>query len=234
MYYAHTPNEQAGEWHDLEEHIREVARLAQEFAAPLGAADSAEMLGYCHDFGKFAKGFQDYLIACHAGTSRRGQGPDHKAAGTQWALEQRLGLLALLVQGHHGGLHAPAEMKQWLTEKTKDGTFRAAVAAARQTMPDVFTRPAPTLPDFVMRDKHAAEMFLRLLFSALVDADYLDTERHFDPDKAAVRGVTIPMAELWDRYEWKRTELTARSASSPVVARARDEIYQACLAHLFV
>jgi CRISPR-associated endonuclease/helicase Cas3 len=72
-----------------------------------------------------------------------------------------------------------------------------------------------------------------LVFSALVDADYLDTEAHFRGGQADLRGATVGLAELWERFESDQTRLEARVRLSgrqddPVV-RARNQIYQACL-----
>jgi hypothetical protein len=68
-YYAHTTNdelgkplpESSGKWHLLSVHLRNVANLAKEFAAPLGLADEAQLAGLLHDLGKYAKRFQDRL-----------------------------------------------------------------------------------------------------------------------------------------------------------------------------
>ncbi|HEU5433546.1 MAG TPA: DEAD/DEAH box helicase family protein, partial [Thermomicrobiales bacterium] len=82
-------------------------------------------------------------------------------------------------------------------------------------------------PAFV-QDERSQEFFLRMLFSALVDADHLDTERHFAPEQAATRGGAPDLATLAERLEADQTRLTGRRDDD--VGRIRDEVYQACLA----
>jgi CRISPR-associated endonuclease/helicase Cas3 len=59
-YYAHTAEdergnplpESSGKWQPLNDHLRNVADLAKQFAAPLGLAKKAELVGLLHDLGK--------------------------------------------------------------------------------------------------------------------------------------------------------------------------------------
>ncbi|MFV0337482.1 MAG: CRISPR-associated helicase Cas3', partial [Chthoniobacterales bacterium] len=46
-------------------------------------------------------------------------------------------------------------------------------------------------------DPWKREMRLRMLFSCLVDADYLDTEAHFTPRNIGLRGIGTPLISLW-------------------------------------
>ncbi len=64
--YANTPNDK-GEWHDLGNHLREVALKAKEFTDKFGASDVAYGLGLLHDLGKINPMFQEYLEACARG-----------------------------------------------------------------------------------------------------------------------------------------------------------------------
>lgn len=75
----------------------------------------------------------------------------------------------------------------------------------------------------------ASEVFLRLLFSALVDADHLDTEAHFEPAQAERRGSDVEIPALWERFEAGHGELDAEAADTSVNIVRRD-IYAACLA----
>jgi CRISPR-associated endonuclease/helicase Cas3 len=70
-------------------------------------------------------------------------------------------------------------------------------------------------------------MFVRMLFSALVDADFLDTERHFHPELAAERAGYPTLAELWLRFEKDQADLTGKQGT--LLKEARHAIYQACL-----
>lgn len=67
-----------------------------------------------------------------------------------------------------------------------------------------------------------------MLFSCLVDADFLDTERHFDPDRASRRGQTTTLQTLWQRFETSQRQLLLEAHDTPV-NKVRRAIYEACL-----
>ena len=225
MAYAHSRNKE-GRPHDLIAHLQSVAATAGEFGRALRAAEAARFLGLWHDIGKFAPAFQQYLAACEAGTARRGHGPDHKAAGALLA-SQHLSLAALLVQGHHGGLKTPTELQTWLRQHRDRADVADALRLARSAIPEIEPGARIPLPAHVERDALAAEFFLRLLFSALVDADHLDTERHFAGAQAERRGSTASMPDLWERFQRDQERLMAHQNGT--VNEARRAIYQACL-----
>jgi CRISPR-associated endonuclease/helicase Cas3 len=222
---AHSRN-LLGDRHDLVAHVRAVGDLAASFAATFTVADPAYYLGLWHDLGKFHPDFQAYLLRCEAQPTARGSGPDHKAAGASLAA-RHLGPLALAIQGHHGGLHAPDEFKAWLAQLAAAPAVREALDRARQAIPELEPATPVSIPSHVDRDRFATELYLRLLFSALVDADYLDTERHFRANTAAERGTQPPLTALWDRFAADQQRLTGQRTDA--VGQARHAIYQACL-----
>jgi CRISPR-associated endonuclease/helicase Cas3 len=228
-YIAHTKNRQ-GKRHDLVTHLESVAALAAEFAEALHpqAAELGRYLGLWHDAGKFNPKFQQYLLDSEANPALRGTGPDHKAAGSQIAM-RHLNMLALLVQAHHGGLHSPTEMRQWFQQKQQgmQQAITAAIDTARQALPNLEPSDKLLFPSYVATNPSTAEIFLRLLFSTLVDADCLDTEAHFHPERVGLRGSDVEMSELWRRLEASQAQI--KNQGNLVVSQARNEIYQACL-----
>lgn len=185
MAYAHSRNDR-GQRHDLVAHLHGTAELAASFAGAFGAGEAGRWLGIWHDVGKFHGGFQEYLLACETSPSARGHGPDHKAAGAQLGVKH-LGLGGLLVQGHHGGLRTPESFQEWLAERSKDPAVGEALRLAGEALGKLEPEGRIPLPAEAQGDPLAADLLFRLLFSALVDADFLDTERHFRSDLAARR-----------------------------------------------
>lgn len=226
MAYAHSKNAR-GHRHDLVDHSRSVAELAAAFALDLQASQVAHVLGLWHDLGKFHPAWQAYLLGSESDPGMRGHGPDHKTAGAQLALKH-LGTLALLVQGHHGGLQTPTDLKAWLSDPTRAAAIREALDLARQALPDLEPRQQLPLPAPVRRERLTAELFMRLLFSALVDADFLDTERHFREEASAQRGTEVTLAVLWERFERHQRQFSGQR--SGVISRSRHEILEHCLA----
>jgi len=222
MAYAHSRN-QHGDRHDLVDHLQGVATLAAQFAAHFDAAELAHYLGLWHDLGKFHPEFQRYLLAAERGERKRG--PDHKAAGVRLAYENKLGPVALLLQGHHGGLKDKTDLQRWY-ERCKAETDRA-LSRARDTFNFDPSAPLP-LPPFAQRSPRTAEFFLRMLFSALVDADFLDTEAHFASDQSQRRGNEADIATLWQRFKDDHQKRFG-NVTETLVNRSRQEIYRACL-----
>jgi CRISPR-associated endonuclease/helicase Cas3 len=217
MALAHSRNSR-GEKHDLATHLIDVAKLAAEFAAKFGASDLAYWAGLWHDLGKFHPAFQAYLA--NPVTAR---GPDHKGAGAVLA-SRYAEPLAFLVAGHHGGLQDREALKAWLREKARDPRTEEALSVAHGELPSI--EPASRLP-FPAWPKTEIEFFLRMLFSALADADFLDTERHFDPERSERRASADKLADLWTRLEKSQAVLTGKQTDR--VNLIRHEVYEACL-----
>ena len=103
-----------------------------------------------------------------------------------------------------------------------------ALALASELIPNLEPDGPFTPPDFLTGERANAELWLRMVFSALVDADFLDTERHFNPDQASAREPKRDVEKLWHRFQQRHQDL-ARQASGPI-SELRSEIYRACLA----
>jgi len=214
-YYAHTPATPGGEWHKLEDHLREVARMAEEFGEAFGAGEVCKALGFAHDLGKRDARFQAYLQACARG--ERHTSVPHAAAGAAVAADC-LGPFALAVLGHHAGLPDKSDARSRL-ENADPPTIEAARAGAAG-----LARPA--VPEWVSGPRNA-EFLIRMCFSALTDADYLDTERHLSPDLAAERGRAHPPEWYARSLDGYLANLRSK-AERTEVNRFRDEILGAC------
>jgi len=218
--WAHSRNP-AGRRHLLEDHHRVTARLARGFANDFGAGDLAYYAALWHDVGKFINpAFQDYLFRCEQDPLAGGHGPDHKSAGAQLALKSTPSL-ALLVQGHHGGLKTPNHLRAWMAQRASDPAPDDAMARAQRALPDLQPDGQLELPKRVKDDEISSEMFLRMVFSCLVDADYLDTEGHFSHGRTEMRGSNLTLGDLWERFE--RNQAAFVSDTRGTVNRIRRE-----------
>ena len=221
--YAHSANDK-GEWHLLYEHLQQVAEQTATYAECLGVPELGRCLGLWHDVGKIHPEFQRYLLQAKASVRRRG--PDHKMGGALLALQANLDLACFVLQAHHGGLQSVAHLKAWLADPQRRKAAEKAVALAQESWPTL-ADCSPRLPDWANENPYDLELLVRLLLSALVDADYTDTAAHFHdlPEWPEPPSLTT----LWERFRENQQYLAAQSDDTPV-NRMRDEIYQHCLA----
>jgi CRISPR-associated endonuclease/helicase Cas3 len=202
--------------------------LAARFARPFGGDQVAWLLGLLHDVGKASCAWQEGLVRAEATSGP--VGIDHKTLGAQLALERGLGKFALAVDGHHGGLRYPPALSSRLKSLTPADRERHADAlrVLGRMVPELAHGSAVELPAW-WADRLVGEMALRLVFSSLCDADFLDTAAHF----AAAPGPAIhpdaDFAVLRARFEAARGRLLSSRPAAPVDA-VREEVYRACMA----
>ena len=229
MLYAHSAN-QTGSRQPLVEHIRNVANLAADMAEPFGGRELAFLAGLWHDVGKADPAWQNRLIECEQGLHER-VGIDHKCAGALLAelTGGTAGLAGLLIHGHHGGLANPkSDYPRWLQEKRQLPGPHRAIEELKKVMPDLTDQVAPGVPPNARKDPLAAEMFLRMTYSALIDADSLDTEAHQHGGTSQRSTENAPqLSELWDRY---LSFLNTQPKPAPsTVNTVREEVHEDCL-----
>src|SRR5579859_1357396 len=229
---AHTKNLQ-GKRQYLEEHLHNVADATERYCALFGGATLGRLAGLLHDIGKYDPAFQQYLINAEQNPHKGTRGPDHKGAGTVLAqtVEAR-GLLAFLINGHHGGLAARSDLKTTILERQANKAVQDAIATAKRMIPELQAIPRDFIPTHISTSL-VQEFFVRMVFSALVDADFLDTEQHFNGGKRAERANQWPIADLWERFSASYTQAFANAPKSSLNT-IRTEVYQNCLnaAHL--
>lgn len=224
MLIAHSINAQ-GKRHDLVEHLKSVAELAAAFASKFGAKDLGYWAGLWHDVGKVHPDFQKYLRDCEADPEQHRRGPDHKRAGALLAA-QRYDFLAFLIAGHHGGLPSRTYLKTWLQDRAKLSPAQDALRLIRQHLGEIEPSQALSLPAHLTSPLEV-EFFIRILFSALVDADFLDTEKHFDAEQSEQRGGSRSLTELWNQFARNQQRLSGQADDR--VNSIRHEVYEACV-----
>lgn len=252
-YYAHTlSGRPAAEWQPLEEHLLNVAELAGTFATRFDAREFGYAAGLWHDIGKFSTAFQSYLKQAtekaeedyHAeefktALSRSAPGPrvDHSSAGAQLAVERWpvFGhLLAYAISGHHAGLLDARADGACLAERLRKTTDPWRHGLAHLPSP-----PPGRLPPFLrrrledrghdpQRTSFALAFFTRMIFSCLVDADFLDTEAFVDPQRSHQRpswpqDILLRMDLALERY------VDGLSAPGNFVGGCRRDVRAHCL-----
>ncbi len=224
--YAHSAN-LVGERQLLVEHLRQVANLAHGMADGFGGGELAYLAGLWHDVGKADPQWQQRLIECEQGKRAR-IGLDHKCAGALLAEEAGLWPVGLLIHAHHGGIKSPQkDYAPWLEENRALPGPTKAIDLLAAAMEDFSGLSAASLPAQVRTDPLCADLFLRLTYSALVDADSIDTEAHNLAGAPDQRGCDVSLNELWSRFE--AFQANQPNAKESLVNRVRGEVYEACI-----
>ncbi len=259
-FIAHARSDQSENWHthELQAHLRKVAELAGHFAGNRGAI-FARYAGLLHDLGKYQEAFQHYIRKV-TGLERenahledvennRPNKIPHSTAGAKYAVENLdpfFGhLLAYLIAGHHAGLADWLDkgcLKQRL-QKADDELAAALAGVASEPLPEHFLQLSDDelledLPTFFHENENGAaelHIWMRFLFSCLVDADFLDTEAFMNgyadahaAKQAGFRPVFPDLAALHQRYECYMADLSAKADRQSPLNQERHAVLQQC------
>ncbi|HOF73235.1 MAG TPA: CRISPR-associated helicase Cas3' [Syntrophales bacterium] len=217
----------------MDEHLRNVAQLSRAFANDFDAGRWAYFAGLWHDLGKYSDVFQGMLLSTadpETNSETRIGRPDHSTAGAQHAFSNagRGGkILAYAIAGHHAGL---------LDGKGSDGSLEKRL---KKVIPDFSAAPASILNSekfdnlpFAPDAKHfsfQAAFFIRMVFSCLVDADFLDTECFMEPSRTASRKGYPTLVELQSKLDSALDAKTETAVLTPINER-RAGILKLCRA----
>jgi CRISPR-associated endonuclease/helicase Cas3 len=234
-YFAHIKKEDNGfKTQTLLNHLTETSNKSAEFAGMFNDSEWGRLLGLWHDLGKFSVEFQDY-IRINSGYEENDQNKpktDHTSAGAIFSKEllpQKWPPFAYCIAGHHAGLH------NWYPEIGLSGDLsdrlkkHELLDKIRSFIPKEITemnhlnppagRPLP--PEQI-------HLWIRMLFSCLVDADYLDTEHFMNPESFAKRGKYNTVRELKVLFDNYMEEL-GRNAPITEVNLIRNRILKQCI-----
>lgn len=199
------------------DHLAGTARLAGSFAAPFGAQSEAEFAAWLHDVGKYSDAFQLRL--------KGGPKVDHSTAGAQEAWVRHHPHAAFAVAGHHSGLPDGGSPADDPGDATLFGRSKKPVDPYDGWQE--VTLPASTPPAWACADPLSLAFFTRMLYSCLVDADFIDTETFMD-GKAAPRGSGTDIAALRDIVSAQAQRYLSAESLSPVSVQ-RNTVLRACL-----
>ncbi len=235
-FYAHSrEGKPRAEWQRLEEHLQAVAERARNFGAQFQSADWAWNAGWLHDLGKATNAFQRYLLRSNGldDSEYDADGSESNHASTGAALaEDHLRLpgraLAYLLAGHHAGL------PDWDTNETGNAALVKRLEEGRRNLATISPfashvqaklLPMSKPPPFVNPENF--HLWIRLLFSCLVDADRLDSEEFDDREKTALRSTFPTLGHLAPKL-FQALETLEQEAKISNVNRIRAEIRRAC------
>lgn len=248
MIIAHVKQELDGSHtvQSLEEHATEVAELCATFCSQIDSSwtQVGRLLGWLHDYGKYQGDFQSYIRrACGMSETGATRAPHsivgailctrHYAQPHTKALAQAL---AYCISGHHRGLYDSSALHQELVNADNECYYRRACTDAPEAFRELLDKlkSIPALPD-LMNDVDECDrpLLIRMLFSALVDADYLDTEAFMQKGLSDVRRATSieGSRELWQDLRAMLKAQTDSFATDTEINQARAHFLSQCRAH---
>lgn len=233
-YYAHSKEgEPPSEWHRLNEHLQEVAKIASSFAEAFGALDWGYLAGLWHDIGKYSEEFQQRLFVTEGRNAHVETKPgrvDHSTAGAKHGFSHFMDkgkLLAYAIAGHHAGL-----------PNGKANESSDLATRLEKPVPDHSSCPEKILnidelgelPFTPHKNRFGFQIsfFARMLFSCLVDADFLDTEQFMDSEKSLGRKGYPSLTALTQKLTEYLEQLVAKAPTTPI-NKQRAEILKSCL-----
>jgi CRISPR-associated endonuclease/helicase Cas3 len=229
-------------------HLNKVAFLASQFAAEMFAPNSTEthsaaewgrLAGLWHDLGKFAPEWQAYLkskVDPHA--DEVAGRVDHSTAGAQHSVSAHplFGhLLAYGICAHHRGL-LDVKTNQ---ESCQEARLQKKVFAPNGVPSVLQSLTVPVFPPFLLQilrqsrqqSGFPSQFFTRILFSCLVDADFLATEAFMNPAATSVRNCA-PMDALAriEELVTARIDGFGKPKAGDVVNQQRAKVVEDCAA----
>ncbi|WP_018664640.1 CRISPR-associated helicase/endonuclease Cas3 [Heyndrickxia acidiproducens] len=235
-YIAHSSESEKQQPHYLDEHIRGTYFQARHVSHTFDRYGITAIAAIAHDLGKKSTPFVQYINA-----DKKIRGSVQHAIGGVIALwtmlqevkDERIFMAAAIVAGHHAGLpNVQRMLKEMIPGAPK---YLKTIPALSQTemkvIKDILNR-FPGLPLEGKTDSKSSfaykEMLMRMCFSALVDSDFLDTERYFDYGKSLKRqGKAHSIQQLDEQLQNYMLELR-REGQDKEINRYRNEVYMAC------
>lgn len=233
-YVSHVVRNKCGEviCQSNEEHCVGVANLAEEFAEEFGMGSWGNAMGLLHDKGKERVAFQQYIRTVNGLSVTVGKPyAEHHHAfvggilATHLMGNSVLNLLTNQIISHHTGLHDYVDAENIIGERQlpKEINKEDIILNIPLLRKELLDSPFSKYNLDVMHFHHLS----RVLFSCLVDADRLDTERFMDEASWKKRGCSSAIADLFPKLEAYLRKLQ-QQAPDTEVNRIRRIVQEQC------
>lgn len=256
-YIAHVcKDEKTGDWrvHELGDHLRGVSVRAKKFANAFGEADWVGIAALWHDLGKYLPEWQSYIRRetgyddgiCFEGNGGR---PNHSTVGAVFAFDRfqkyptHARILGYIIAGHHAGLadwlpdFAGGDLVNRIFSDPLNQTLDSSELNRIKEIPEVTEFLSAKLPksaplgikssEEMAKRQEYLQLWVRMLFSCLVDADFLDTEAFMQPEKEAQRGTLPSLGNLSIRFDEYMMNKQSKIINTPI-NRYRNEVLEQC------
>jgi len=195
MEYLGHRNAENNSEQKLNEHLQNVSKLAEKFASNFEEIEVGRIVGLYHDIGKYSTEFQKYI---RQESKKR---VDHSTAGARelFKMKSYVNLIAAFcIAGHHSGIQNIGNPKVF-----DELTFFSRVGQKeipnyeeykKEIEPPNADNSSKIIP-LISKNYFSVMFYTRMIFSCLVDADFLDTENFINNEKVN-RGNFLDIKEL--------------------------------------
>ena len=251
--YAAHKNRKTGETESVRHHLEAVSGRAQKFAVKIGASQTAYTLGKGHDIAKLSERFQKVLNGemFKVNHAAPGAAVTWHTLKTQGKLDDRLAgcILYNLIKAHHEGLLSnycfdeelffyefKEEFMTWLGDYSHvDHAGKVnALGSAEETLA-VCKEAGEYLKDCTVDAKMFEElsqgsnikkmMFIRMLFSCLVDADYTSSAEAMDGTDIRDDYSPLDAETLLEKLAGYRDNIVKDAKPTPI-NKLRNYVYE--------
>lgn len=216
-WFAHRRED--GALQTVSDHLHGTAERAGQFSSSFDAYEQGVLVGISHDIGKYATEFQRRLLD-------NGPRVDHATAGAWECVKAGQGYAAFCTIGHHSGLPDQGTKDDY-EEASLYGRLNRAHAGAipnYEAWETQISLPHAVFPPYIGKDALTDSFFVRMLYSCLVDADYLDTEAFMQPEQK--RGDDASIEDLEKRLD---NVLKSQFPAQNTLNEKRCAIRQSCI-----
>lgn len=225
-----THEDETIEYEPLTNHLYGTANKTTERCSKFGARAWGKILGLFHDMGKACQDFQQKIQGLDISV-------DHPAHGAQYIIN-KLGennpiarVLSFVICGHHGGIpDALSGQGEGQHESLHQRLTKEIPHISTEHVRE-FDREFKKLKVSRLRLPKGAFrrfMFIKMLFSSLVDSDRLDAEKYGSPEKSALRGKYDSLSCLYKRLK-KHLKNLAKEAEPTELNKLRAKVQKESL-----